>query len=463
MKYITLFFLFFIAFQVSAQEIRTEIKTIVEDIAQYNILESEFVGAGGTTTDQYRNFIRLKEKATFQELLLLLRHNNSVVKGYASWALVDRKYPNLTQVLKILIANKDSVATQYACIGSFRELSSVFYNRVYYSINDNNHSDSLLYRNQMNALDSLIIYSNNDGFLRYEALSNNNANPKTYDRIRYLAFCQKDLDAIEALSYYQKKEDIPEFIQLGDSAFTAIMHFPSPEFWDLILRYKKQYYLFNYLFAVSAFKSEQSNALLSEILLNLDKKGISNLSEAITKYYCVHYNDLLIAIWEKYQTISLEATKQLINNSPTQSVRSFAKVLLNNTKLNFIEFERDYGSKDSILELMLENIKLIYPNDLIKICTMIISADTLTNLDIILNFCIRNDISEICDPCLARLSKDIKNHEMFLFVKAILYFNNSKYNAQLTEILKSKRKIWDVKYWSDSYKKLLYKYNINLE
>ena len=59
-----------------SQTIRHEINDLVQKIEKYNELESEHVGVAGETTVQYRNFIKLREKATIDELLFLLKNKN---------------------------------------------------------------------------------------------------------------------------------------------------------------------------------------------------------------------------------------------------------------------------------------------------------------------------------------------------------------------------------------------------
>ena len=81
----------------------------------------------GHTTIQYKNFIKLRAKATTKELLLLLKHKNSVVKGYASMALADMKYPKLYDIITPFLESRETVETQNSDIVSNQELSEIFY------------------------------------------------------------------------------------------------------------------------------------------------------------------------------------------------------------------------------------------------------------------------------------------------------------------------------------------------
>ena len=159
MRNIALVILTVYSFQVFSQKIRPEIKNLVEKIEKYNELQSKHVGIGGMTTVQYLNFEKLKTKATTEELLKLLNHKNSVVKGYTSWALVDNKYPKLSNILAEFLRTGETVTTQHGCIISTDELASEFYHRVLYQHFENEitEHDSLFFQSQIKQLDSVIL------------------------------------------------------------------------------------------------------------------------------------------------------------------------------------------------------------------------------------------------------------------------------------------------------------------
>ncbi|MDR2868738.1 MAG: hypothetical protein LBV46_04270 [Bacteroidales bacterium] len=81
-----------------SSKIHSQIDSLVNKIAKYNVLESKHVGIAGMTTIQYENFIKLRDTATINELTDLLKHKNPVVKGYAGWALVDKKSSNISDM-----------------------------------------------------------------------------------------------------------------------------------------------------------------------------------------------------------------------------------------------------------------------------------------------------------------------------------------------------------------------------
>src|SRR5690554_2959003 len=187
MKQILIILLTVFTFQVSGQEIRPEVKKLVHKIQKVNQLNSKRVGFTGAITEQYLDFEKLREKATKDELLKLLEYENSVVKAYSAWALVDKMYPNLASLFVEFLNSGETVRTQHGCIVTDSEISSEFYNRVAYQHIHNKltPSDSLFFLSQKEQLDSIILYGERNNYFLRNALLGNNANPDTYERIRY--------------------------------------------------------------------------------------------------------------------------------------------------------------------------------------------------------------------------------------------------------------------------------------
>jgi hypothetical protein len=465
MKQILVILLTFFTFQVSGQKIRPEIKNLVQKIEKYNVLESEHVGIAGETTDQYRNFIKLRDKATIDELLQLLEYKNSVVKGYTSWTLADKMYPNLANMLAEFLRTGETATTQHGCIVSEGDLATEFYNRVFYQHFHRKLTltDSLFFQGQIQHLDSVILYSKNESYLLRNALLNNNGNPQNYDRIRQLAFNEKNPDAIEALAIYQKKEDIVEFKKLKELSFLAISKFPDSQFWEFLLSFKSKEITINYLMGVSAFKSKESAKLISEILSNSPEEKIESFSEAITKNYCLWYQDIILSIWEKYKIIDIRATTQIIKDIPKKSAISFSVGLLSSKELNFVQYDYDYGTSDKILPMMLESIKGYDKDNLIKICKQNIRTAKFTNLEHFLNFVTENKMVETSDEIIGRLQNKNIPFEIFHLTETVLSFNNPNIKEKLIAILKTNQKDWDLGNWSDHFRKLFKQYDIQID
>lgn len=465
MKQVLVIILTLFAFQALGQEIRPEIKKIAHQIEEYNELESERVGYAGMTTDQFRNFQKLRDRATVDELLQLLEYDNSVVKGYASWALADKKYPKLVHIFAEFLRTGESAITQDGCIVSEDDLASEFYNRVFYQYIHNELSveDSLFFQSQIQQLDSVILYTDKDDYLLSRALINNNSNPKNYERIRYLAFQKKNINAIQALAVYQKNQDIEAFKALKEKSFVAIAKFPDKDFWEFLLNYKDNEVSKNYLMAISAFKSDESAKVLSGLLSTMQKGKIYLLTEALTKNYCVPYQPLILEIWENYKIIDIRATKQLINDIPKDASHSFSIGLLSNEKYKFVEYDYDYGTRDKILPLMLESIKKYQKDALLKICETNIKTTKFTTLNHFLTCVENNKLTETSDEILERLNQKNQAYEIFHLTKTALTFNNPNQKDELVNILKKNQKKWDWGSWSEHFRKLFEEYDIEID
>ena len=92
-------FLFLNVFNVSMMAqtatLRPEIETIANDLEKGNKIETSTVGFAGLPSHLWSEYYMLVEKATHEELLLLLQHKNPAVRCYAFQALVVLKDKNL--------------------------------------------------------------------------------------------------------------------------------------------------------------------------------------------------------------------------------------------------------------------------------------------------------------------------------------------------------------------------------
>jgi hypothetical protein len=450
-----LFVFLFISCAVHAQRISRGTKKLVHKIEKCNRLQGAHVGYSGGTPQQYLDFISLREKATTAELLSLLHYKNSVVKGYASWALADNKYPKLYEVLGLFLASEEKVEGQHGCIVSRSDLASEFYYRVYYEKHDNNISkaDSLFYASQIWQMDSVLLYSGKESYLLDNALENNNANPKTYSRIKELA-AERNPDAIVALAKYQKQEDVPFFIALDKNSFPAIAVFPDNAFWNLLISHKETRSL-NYFLAVSSYKDERSLLVLNEIYEDCDSAQINLLDEALIKNYCVLYQDLLLKIWEKHKTIDFYITQKLIVDCPEKSSLAFTKGLLTDQPFNLLELDYNYGTDDKIVPLMLKNISRYNPDSLLSICNHNIDVADFLILEKFLDFIELNQFTKTTDSLFVRMSKEKHAYQIYHLTKTLLSFKDPEINKRLTPALIANQVYWDTGNWSISFRKML--------
>lgn len=436
------------------QKLRPAIKSIVDNIEKYNRLEQKYVGFAGATTDQYRNFIKLRKKATTEELLVLLHHKNSVVKGYSSWALADNKYPKLYEVLDEFLKTGEVVPNQHGCIVGRADLASEFYRRVYYQHFEYklSNADSLFFLHQVQQMDSLILYTDYQTPLLKNALEHNHANRNNYQRIKELSQRENHSAALVALAEYKKQEDIPFIISRGEESFLAISVFPDRAFWDVLLRYKPHQRSLAYFLAVGSYKDEQAVTLLSDIYQSCDSVQINLLDEALIKSYCPLYQDLLLKIWEEHKTIDLTITNKLIADCPEKSSNVFAKGLLSDRNFNLLQIDYNYGTDDSILPLMLQTISKYNNEVVLDICKKNIPTAKFMNLVAILNFIARNKIVETTDMILDRLKERNMPFEVFQLTETLLSFKNPDTNKTLTTLLRATQKNWDVGNWSEHFR-----------
>jgi hypothetical protein len=439
-----------------SEAIRPEIQDIVQQIVKYNKLDSESVGMAGDTTEQFWNFIMLRDNASFDELLQLTKHNNSVVKGYACWALADNKYPSIYEIIIPFIETGETVVCQNCDIVMTIQLSSVLYYRVYNQNFYNNLSiiDSLFFVSQIQKIDSVILFSNKAITLLDIALKHNSANPDTYNRVKFLA-SRKNKQAIAALALYEKKSDIPFIIEQGENSFLAISSFPDKEFWTFLLKYEYTNRTLDYFMAIASFKNEDALKLLLKIYSNCNTAQVESLDESLIKNYCNIYQDLILKIWQLSNTIDLNMTKSLIRDCPDKSSQLFAKGLLNSNQYNFLEIDGNYGTKDSIMPLMLGTIAKYNKELLLEICKKNIETESYMNLVSVLDIVVKNNFVEVQQNILNRLTKKTYPFEMFQLARALISFKDSESDLKLLKILKEKRSVWDSGNWSNRFKALL--------
>ena len=456
MRQINIIFIFILLSSTMNATSRPEIIKLVQKIEKYNRLDAEHVGFPGSTTEQYMNFIKLRNTATTEELLLLLNHKNSVVKGYASWALADNKYPKLHEILITFLQTGETVMNQSGCIGLKDELSNVFYYRVLYQkvVNKLTTKDSLFYYTQLQKIDSVIIYSKTKTTLLNTALGNNNANLNTYLRIKELAL-NKNKSAIIELAKYKKQEDIPLIIEFGENSLMAISHFPDNAFWGFLLKFKNTNKSYDYFSAIASYKDENALKLLSEIYQNCDSVEINNLDQSLVENYCTIYQNLILTIWENNGIIDFTATNRLVNDIPEKSSFSFANGLLS-TKINnnFLEYTFNFEKKDSILPLMLNNISKYNKSSILKICNKYISTAEYLNLLSILDLIKKNNIVDTKPNLLNRLTSKNAPYEIFHISETLLSFKDSESNKKLVLILKEKKEDWNRGNWAEAFRKL---------
>ena len=260
------------------------------------------------------------------ELEELLQHKSSAVKGYASWALADRKYADLASILAEYLRTGETTTTMHGCIVSDGDLATELYDRVYDQYIDRKLSseDSMFVRSQIHKLDSVILYSGYDTPLLNRALENNNGDLATYDRIKRIAYDRKSAMALVALAEYRRQDDIPFIIEQGKNSFRAVSVFPDRSFWSFLMGYRSTERSLEYYLAVASYKDANALRILEDMCNDSDLH-VNGLDEALIKNYCPLYQDLILRLWAEHKTIDITVTRRLIADCPERSAKRPAR------------------------------------------------------------------------------------------------------------------------------------------
>lgn len=92
------------------------LKKTVSEIADYGKVESTSLGFLGTSSVQYERFLKLKLNASDSELVLLTNNYNSVIKAYAFWALTEKKYKGIKQIIEFRIKDRGFFQFHNGCM-----------------------------------------------------------------------------------------------------------------------------------------------------------------------------------------------------------------------------------------------------------------------------------------------------------------------------------------------------------
>ncbi len=118
-----------IGYAQSATELRTSIADTVSIMGEYEFVDMDAIGPGGTATTQLNRFIYLLENATIEELLTLTNHNMRNVRAYAFWSLAIKRHNNIKQVLESKLTDNKLIRCRLNCTNITMPL-----NRFYLSV-----------------------------------------------------------------------------------------------------------------------------------------------------------------------------------------------------------------------------------------------------------------------------------------------------------------------------------------
>lgn len=131
---------------------------LVDSIAAQNEVMGSAVGFAGIRPRQYDHFMRLKEKASEQELLDLTGHPNPAVRSYAFWALAGKTPDSLFPVIADHLNDTARVETMFGC---FTE--QIMVGDFFIAVATGNIEESLhkLSKKEQLMLDSLLLHTKN--------------------------------------------------------------------------------------------------------------------------------------------------------------------------------------------------------------------------------------------------------------------------------------------------------------
>jgi hypothetical protein len=228
-------------------DISSEIRQIINEIADENVYKSSAVGYSGTRPEQWNRFQRIKSIASEHELIQLTNHKNTAVRSYAFKALVERKSDSTFNILLKHLYDTAQLETLQGCLGSHQTVGDFFLNIVNPPY-VNRNSDELSKSNR-EKIDSILFYDENIMLrAKLNLISNLPLKEKYYNRIREIYLNGLDPLVLVALAKYQNNEDKGLIIDLLTRKNTdeqyhglrAVRNFVDDDFYLYIAKIHKQ-------------------------------------------------------------------------------------------------------------------------------------------------------------------------------------------------------------------------------
>ncbi|MES2628296.1 MAG: hypothetical protein V4616_04935 [Bacteroidota bacterium] len=442
---------------VKAQDISYATRAVVNRIEKGGSLDHEFTGPEHLVSDQYQAYTELRKTATTKELYTLIFDQNPVVKGYASWALADRRYPKPFDVFREFYRSGERVPAMDGCVRYQPALAEAFYERLLsHDYQWATTQDQKIFTEELRKMDSLILYGlapGGYGLYRY-VTAHNAAHPAWYPRIRELAITTHNTDLIAELGSYRQKKDIPAIIKLDSLAFPAIAQFPDTAFRKLMVKYKGLKTRKHYAEALAAFKSKEAAKTFTELYPTLTASETEDLDVALTRQFSPLYTDLVLDIWATKRMIHPAVLPELVMNKPNESSEAFARGLKRDLPDHFILTEGYTPQADSALKFMLRHIGRYNPELLADVCSNNLQrpgTPVKPFLDMIAYYRITGTTAQ-----LFTLLKQTRSATELYELSATLYaLNNTGIDRQVAQLLKQRKKEWQDAYNAQAIRELM--------
>ena len=184
----------------------TDISKVVDEIASHNMMESEYIGFGGSKSDEYKRFQKIKSNATDEELTKLINHKNPIVKTYGFLGLIEREKIKPSDAFGKALENNES----FSKMNADQILGSSICAEIYFDLLNRTSENN----QQIKVIDSLIIYEiDSTHFLHYMALNDKKYQSKFDNRIRHLAEKYQNESAIFYLDKHTIEMDTTQIIE----------------------------------------------------------------------------------------------------------------------------------------------------------------------------------------------------------------------------------------------------------
>lgn len=182
----------------------SQLRKIITDISSLNIYETEQGGKGAVETPaNFKNFRKLYDAASDQELLALTNNKNNAVAVYAAVGLLEKNKRYTLPVFQKLLTRKGKVHIQDGCIISEDHPAEPVYWKQYYKLKP----EALKSDATLKQLDSMIVFMpDSSELILSTALKNRTYSDGLKKQIAKLAFENHRLPAVLYLVSWHKRE-----------------------------------------------------------------------------------------------------------------------------------------------------------------------------------------------------------------------------------------------------------------
>lgn len=242
MRFLTVIFLLILPIAASAQwaldigKLSDEGRAILAKIERDNSVPSDTMGLRFEYLPKDYPLTVLREELEVNELLMLTKHNNPIVRCYAFKALTMVSEEEAFQILPQHFQDTSQVYTHFGCFGKHLSVGDFFVS-VFKGM-ETKRIDSA----RLRKLDSILIFTPNKLKARSYAMQAMKPDRRYYSRVREIVINEKDFGALIGLAKFRRPEDIHLITTTATGGqwpydsrpylanLQAIREFPHPQF-----------------------------------------------------------------------------------------------------------------------------------------------------------------------------------------------------------------------------------------